>query len=141
MITPLCPVKSPNRAAGFPPIITVAEPFTIVSGGPTQIHKSPTTAAGKPPISTVGTQGPDTGPPTCGFGPGSTIGQVCMSEIRAAGGIFLVLKIKALLKTQFLINVYQGTSNARDPCGRQCRSCATHTQGSCSTHCHRYTAN
>lgn len=35
-ITPPCAVVSPCLAAGAPPIITVAEPCTIVSGGPTQ---------------------------------------------------------------------------------------------------------
>lgn|GEM_PF-6993135 len=67
---------SPILAAGLPPIITVAEPVTIVSGGPTQVHVSPTTAAGNAPINTVGTQGPATGPPTWGMGtgPGVNIG-------------------------------------------------------------------
>ncbi len=89
-IVPPCAVVSPIRAAGFPPIITVAEPFTIASGGPTQTQLSPTTAAGNPPISTVGAPGPTTGPPTCGIGDGNAgvcIGQVCISVILAAGGI------------------------------------------------------
>ena len=52
------------RAAGFPPISTVAEPFMIESGGPTQIAESPIMAAGKNAISTVGEPGPMIGHPT-----------------------------------------------------------------------------
>lgn len=80
-------------AAGLPPINTVADPFTILSGGPTQVHISPITAAGIFPISTVGTPGPMMAPPTCGMGgsPGVTIGHTCMSLILAAGGIFFGL--------------------------------------------------
>ncbi len=88
-ITPPWTVMSPCRAAGRPPIITVAEPMAMASGGPTHKHMSPTTAAGRNPIMTVGTHGPLIGPPTCGIGgsPGVTIGQVCISESRAASGI------------------------------------------------------
>ena len=78
------------RAAGFPPINTVDDPFIMVSGGPTHTHMSPTTAAGSFPIKTVATPGPITGPPTCGIGEGKAgvcIGQVCISVILAAGGI------------------------------------------------------
>ena len=60
-IVPPCAVLSPIRAAGLPPIITVDEPFIIVSGGPTQTHMSPTTAAGIFPIKTFGTLGPTIG--------------------------------------------------------------------------------
>ncbi len=63
-ILPPCAVVSPIRAAGLPPIITVAEPFTMASGGPTQVAMSPTTAAGMFPIKTFGTPGPVIGPPT-----------------------------------------------------------------------------
>ena len=35
--------------------LTDEDPFTILSGGPTQTHIDPTVAAGKPPIRTVGT--------------------------------------------------------------------------------------
>src|SRR5688572_3356010 len=82
---------SPILAAGLPPISTVADPITILSGGPTQVHISPITAAGSFPINTVGTPGPVTGPPTCGTGgnPGVTIGHTCISVSRAAGGILL----------------------------------------------------
>jgi hypothetical protein len=89
-ITPPCAVKSPCLAAGLPPINTVDDPFTIVSGGPTHTNKSPTTAAGKLPIKTVGTHGPVIGPPTCGTTP-VTMGQVCISDSLAADGIFLKL--------------------------------------------------
>src|SRR5262245_6790046 len=65
---------------------TVAEPFTITSGGPTHVHMVVAVAAGSPPINTVGAPGGRIGPPTCGTTP-VTIGQVCMSETRAAGSI------------------------------------------------------
>src|SRR5665213_4197290 len=89
MMEPPCAVGSPMRAAGLPPIITVVEPMTIESGGPTHTHISPTTDAGMFPIKTVGAPGPVTGPPTCGTGgsPGVTIGQTCMSVRRAAIGM------------------------------------------------------
>gem|GEM_PF-4139885 len=85
-MTPPWPVLSPILAAGLLLIITVADPFAIESGGPTQTAISPTTAAGILQTSTVGTQGPEIGPPTCGTIP-VTIGQVCISVILAAGGI------------------------------------------------------
>jgi len=69
----------------MPPIITVIDPKTMASGGPTQTHISFTRAAGMNPIITVG-QPKEMGPPTCGTIP-VTIGQTCMSVIRAAGGI------------------------------------------------------
>jgi hypothetical protein len=70
----------------MPPIKTVVEPKTIESGGPVQTHMSPTLAAGKPPINTVTPPGGNIGPPTCGTIP-VTIGQTCMSVIRAANGM------------------------------------------------------
>jgi len=72
---------------------TVVDPMAIVSGGPEHTHMSPTVAAGNPPISTVGQPGGITGPPTWGTGPGLTIGQICMSDILAAGGTLLVLSV------------------------------------------------
>jgi two-component system, OmpR family, response regulator MprA len=89
-ITPPWAVMSPIRAAGKPPIITRGEPMAIVSGGPAQVHMSLTLAAGSPPISTVGAPGGRIGPPTCGTTP-VTMGQVCMSLTRAAGGIATIL--------------------------------------------------
>lgn len=88
-ILPPWAVMSPILAAGIYPIITENEPTAIVSGGPTHVAISPTRAAGMNPIITVG-HPTVIGPPTCGIGgvPGVTIGQTCMSEIRAAGGIF-----------------------------------------------------
>jgi hypothetical protein len=61
----------------------------MLLGGPTQTAIVPTTAAGMPPMITVITQGMMMGPPTCGIGgiAGVCIGQVCMSVMRAAGGI------------------------------------------------------
>ena len=89
---PPCAVVSPIRTAGLPVIITVADPLTSESGGPTQVALSPITAAGNPPIKTVAAPGPRIGPPTCGIGgvPGVCIGQACMSVRRAAGGIGFV---------------------------------------------------
>lgn len=82
-------VLSPMRAAGLPPISTVAEPLMIESGGPTHTQLSPRTAAGKPPSKTVGHPGPAIGPPTWGMGgtAGVCIGQVCRSARRAAAGM------------------------------------------------------
>ena len=65
---------------------TVGEPLAMTSGGPTHVAMSPTRAEGIMPISTVGQPGGRIGPPTCGTTP-VTIGQVCMSVTRAAGGI------------------------------------------------------
>ncbi len=85
-------VKSPIRAAGMPPIITVNDPSAMTSGGPTQMAISPTLAAGIKPIMTVG-QPMEIGPPTCGMGgtAGVTIGHMCISPIRAAGGMMYLL--------------------------------------------------
>ena len=96
-ILPPWAVMSPMRAAGMKPIITEKDPIAIASGGPTQVHISPTRAAGMNPIMTVG-QPTVIGPPTCGTGgvPGVTIGQTCMSDILAAGGIFLFSKINLI---------------------------------------------
>ena len=93
-IVPPWAVKSPIRAAGIEPINTVTDPFAITSGGPTQTAISPTLAAGTPPINVVTAPGGRIGPPTCGIGgtPGVTIGQTCISPMRAAGGIVLHLK-------------------------------------------------
>lgn len=78
------------RAAGLLPMVTVADPLMIVSGGPEHAQLSPMTVAGMPQIKTVGTPGPMEGPPTCGTGgvPGVCMGQVCKSVILAACGIF-----------------------------------------------------
>ena len=88
-------VESPIRAAGLPPIKTVAEPLIMLSGGPVHTQLSPTTAAGKPPIKTVGAPGPMMGPPTCGTTP-VTIGQTCILLIVAAGGIFIMFLLISL---------------------------------------------
>lgn len=85
-IVPPWAVESPILAAGIPPIITVAEPVTMLSGGPAQAAISPIRAAGIFPIKTVRHPGPVTGPPTCGFGP-SDAGHTCISVTLAAGGI------------------------------------------------------
>ncbi len=52
----------------MPPIITVAEPFTTVSGGPVQVHMSPTRNAGTPPIITVAPPGGNAGASHVGHG-------------------------------------------------------------------------
>src|SRR5579872_54615 len=78
---------SPIRAAGFPLMKTLGDPWTMVSGGPTQVAMLVTVAAGKPPMRTVGAPGGRMGPPTWGTIP-LTLRQVCRSVILAAGGIF-----------------------------------------------------
>ena len=90
VIDPPWAVLSPKRAADMKPIITVAEPLIMVSGGPTQVAISPIRAAGMKPIITVVQPGGRIGPPTCGTGgvPGVAIGHVCISVTLAAGGIF-----------------------------------------------------
>jgi hypothetical protein len=98
VIVPPCAVWSPCLAAGLLPIITVAEPLMIESGGPVQVHISPIVAAGIPPINTVGVPGGSIGPPTCGGAGGTTNGHTCMSPTLAANGIFI-----------FLINVYHSS--------------------------------
>ena len=84
-------VLSPILAAGRPPIITVALPAAMLSGGPAQVHMPPTVAAGIPPTITVGAPGGITGPPMCGLPPGSIMGQMCMSPTLAADGIIIFL--------------------------------------------------
>lgn len=85
-MTPPWAVLSPNRAAGKKLISTELEPLMMVSGGPTQTAMSLIRAAGIKPIKQFGD--PEMiGPPTCGTGPGLTMGQVCISVILAAGGI------------------------------------------------------
>jgi hypothetical protein len=93
-ITPPCIVGSPIRAAIKFPIKTVGEPIAMLSGGPTHTNMSVARAAGWPAIRTVGQTGGRIGPPTCGTGgtPGVTIGHVCISPIRAAGGIVRLLQ-------------------------------------------------
>src|SRR5262249_26414065 len=86
-MTPPWTVGSPIRAAGWKPISTVVEPAAMAAGGATPVAWSPTRAAGSAPISTVGQHAGRIGPPTWGTGPGLTIGQVCMSPRRAAGGM------------------------------------------------------
>lgn len=72
--------------------------MTILSIGPIQTAIEPIVAAGKFPIKTVGTPGGKIGPPTCGTGgsPGVDIGQVCISDTRAAGLDTLTLPINPL---------------------------------------------
>jgi hypothetical protein len=70
-----------DSRCGLPPIMTVAEPFTMTSVGPTQMHMSPTLAAA----------GNDEGWTARRYYKTShasavTIGQVCISEIREAAG-------------------------------------------------------
>ena len=77
MILPPCAVVSPILAAGFLHIITVEDPITIESGGPTHTQLSPITAAGILPMSTVGAPGPTMGPPTWGIG---GVAGVCMGH-------------------------------------------------------------
>jgi hypothetical protein len=67
----------------MPPMSTVVEPRTTVSGaGLAHAHRLVTVAAIRLPMSTDATP-VVIGPPTCGLGP-SDIGQVCMSVTLAA---------------------------------------------------------
>src|SRR5690349_3945279 len=87
VMLPPCAVLSPIRAAPLPPINTVSDPFTMLSGGPEHVHDVPTAAAGLPPMSTVGTPGGMIGPPVCGLPPGLASGHVWLSPTRAAIGM------------------------------------------------------
>lgn len=113
-ILPPCAVLSPMRAAGLPPINTVAEPIAITSGGPVHTHISPTQAAGCPPMSTVGVPGGSTGPPTCGTGgvPGVTIGHTCISPILAAGWDIISLAFGLCFLTYEILNHLTTTLNS-----------------------------
>src|SRR5262245_48550818 len=82
--TPPCVVGSPIRAASLLPMSTVGSPFAILSTAGTHLAESPTRAAGRKPMRTVVSPW-ITGPPTCGGG--STLGQVWLSVMRAAGGM------------------------------------------------------
>jgi hypothetical protein len=79
---------SPTLACGKNPVITVVDPWTITSGGPTHTHISLRRAAGIKVINTCGQQGGMIGPPTWGTKT-VTCGHVCMSVTLAAGGICL----------------------------------------------------
>jgi len=59
------PVRSPIRAAGWPPMSTVGQPGGAIGvggcgggGGNEHAWRVPTVAAGMPPMRTVGTPGP-----------------------------------------------------------------------------------
>lgn len=78
IITPPEAVRSVIRAAGMPPINTVAEPFMIASTP----QESPIFAAGNPPINTVG--GPEG---MIGTGAPTVAGLTIISVTRAAGSI------------------------------------------------------
>jgi hypothetical protein len=75
-------VKSSILAAGIPPIITVADPFTITSTP----HESPILAAGRPAINTVGAPGG-----IIGVGIPIVAVLTIISVILAAGSMFLVV--------------------------------------------------
>jgi hypothetical protein len=81
MTAPPAAVMSPILAAGIPPIITVADPFTIASTP----HESPIRAAGSPPIKTVGQPGG-----RIGVGVPIVAVLTIISETRAAGNIFSI---------------------------------------------------
>lgn len=83
-ILPPCTVGSNMRAAGSLPTNTVGEPFNTRSGGPLQINLSRTRACGILPTFTLNLP-VIIGPPTWGVGVAK--GHMCMSKIRAAGGI------------------------------------------------------
>src|SRR6478672_4368670 len=106
------------RAAGLPPIITFVEPMMIVSGGPTHVHMLPRVAAGRPAISTVGTPGGRMGPPTCGTTP-VTIGQVCMSVTRAAGGTRAIVPASDDGCNRAAVDRPVGAGDGRGPLGAE----------------------
>ena len=83
-ITPPWLVWSPMRAAGRPLTKTVADPRMMVAVGPTHCDLSPTRACGIKQVITSGEHDGIIGPPICGLGPGSTIGQAVISD--DAGG-------------------------------------------------------
>ena len=79
MIAPPPAVRSPTRAAGRPPIRTVAEPFAMTSGP----QVSDMRAAGNPAINTVGAPGG-----RIGVGTPEVAVLTIKSVIRAAGNNF-----------------------------------------------------
>ena len=93
MVTGVVPhVGGPILPPGAPTVLIGGLPAAVVggmctcTGPPAHTAMSPTRAAGRQPISTVGQPGGRIGPPTCGMSP-VTIGQTCMSVMRAAGGM------------------------------------------------------
>ncbi|AUW46228.1 hypothetical protein CUJ84_pRLN1000773 (plasmid) [Rhizobium leguminosarum] len=56
-----------------------------VVGTPVHVHLSPTIAISTPSTQTKDWDVEDTGPPTCGRGPGSTIGQTCIWPLSVTG--------------------------------------------------------
>src|SRR6185312_2929425 len=126
-MTPPCPVISPCRRAGRPPIRTLVDPMTPTSGPPTQTIRSPTTAAGIPPINTFTAPGPTIGPPTCGTTP-LTSGQVCISVILAAKGIGPFF---------YLVYSYQVAANGRYALRRQRYRGPAYTHRTGPRHRHR----
>jgi hypothetical protein len=78
-MAPPAAVKSAILAAGIPPIITVADPFTMASAP----QVSPNRAAGSPPINTVGAPGG-----MIGVGMPNVAVLTIISVTRAAGNIF-----------------------------------------------------
>ncbi len=84
MTAPPPPLRSPTRAAGIPPIRTVADPLAMTSAP----QLSPIRAAGIPPISTVGAPGG-----IIGVGIAEVRVLTIMSVTRAAGSIFLSFKV------------------------------------------------
>src|SRR5437879_806569 len=90
--TPPPAVGSPIRAAGIPPIITVADPMTMASAP----QLSPRRAAGIPPMSTVGAPGG-----IIGTGAPMVAVLTIMSVTRAAGGMVFPLSVAALTSIPF----------------------------------------
>src|ERR1700751_485434 len=88
VMLPPCAGEGPCRAAPLPPINTVREPLTMLSGGPAHVHDVPTVAAGLLPMNTVGTPGGMIGPPVCGLPPGLASRHVWLSPTRAAMDMF-----------------------------------------------------
>jgi hypothetical protein len=87
MTIPPAAVKSLIRAAGMPPMSTVADPFKITSAPQLSVIR----AAGNPPINTLLAPGG-----IIGTGAPEVAGLIIMSLTLAAGGISYFLKIKLI---------------------------------------------
>lgn len=86
-ILPPCAVASPTRMMPLPLIRTKLDPLVILSGSgmPEHRHCPPSTASGMPLNRTKLCPAEVTGPPTCGLGPGSTLGHICIWPASAIG--------------------------------------------------------
>lgn len=85
---PPCAQESPIRAILLPSILAIEDPPVILSdvvGTPVQSRLSPIVATGTPSTVTKFCCVETTGPPICGRGPGSIIGQTCQCAFNVTG--------------------------------------------------------